>query len=85
MAGLKSITNIVVLMFENRSFDNIFGNLYPNGSTVNGYSFEGMTFGTTPTRAITRRTTSCRESSFSSRSTSRSSIRRTIRPGKRRF
>lgn len=42
MAGLNSITNIVVLMFENRSFDNIFGYLYPNGSTVNGYSFEGV-------------------------------------------
>jgi len=48
MAGLSSITNIVVLMFENRSFDNIFGNLYVNGSTVNGYSFEGVTAGTEP-------------------------------------
>jgi len=48
MAGLSSITNIVVLMFENRSFDNIFGNLYLNGSTVNGYRFEGVTAGTEP-------------------------------------
>jgi phospholipase C len=49
MAGLSDITNIVVLMFENRSFDNIFGTMHPYGSIWSGYRFEGVTCGTTPT------------------------------------
>ena len=48
MSGsLSSITNVVVLMFENRSFDNIFGALYPNTYQNNGYTFDGVTPSTT--------------------------------------
>ncbi len=38
MASLPPITNFVVLMLENRSFDNVLGKLYPYSS-----SFEGLT------------------------------------------
>ena len=34
--SLSNINHIVVLMFENRSFDNILGALYPNSSSFNG-------------------------------------------------
>jgi len=34
--GLSNINHIVVLMFENRSFDNVLGALYPNSSSFNG-------------------------------------------------
>lgn len=37
-----SIEHIVVLMFENRSFDNILGGLYPYPTVINGYQFEGI-------------------------------------------
>jgi len=34
--GLSNINHIVVLMLENRSFDNVLGALYPNSSSFNG-------------------------------------------------
>jgi phospholipase C len=34
--GLSNINHIVVLMFENRSFDNVLGALYPNSAAFNG-------------------------------------------------
>jgi len=36
------IEHIVVLMFENRSFDNILGTLYPRTHTFGDYTFEGL-------------------------------------------
>lgn len=36
------IEHIVVLMFENRSFDNILGNLYPYQQPIGDYKFEGI-------------------------------------------
>ena len=36
------IEHVVVLMFENRSFDNILGALYPAGFESNGYAFERL-------------------------------------------
>jgi phospholipase C len=35
------IENIIVLMLENRSFDNILGNLYPHSSTFEGLILDG--------------------------------------------
>ena len=41
--GLGSgIEHIVVLMFENRSFDNLLGTLYPAGHQSNGVTFDGL-------------------------------------------
>jgi phospholipase C len=36
------IEHIVVLMFENRSFDNMLGGLYPYHSKIGNYEFEGL-------------------------------------------
>ncbi len=38
--------HLVVLMFENRSFDNLLGHLYPPGSLSHGRSFDGVANGT---------------------------------------
>src|ERR1044072_9275230 len=38
-SSLPPIKNVVVLMLENRSFDNVLGALYPNSA-----NFEGLTF-----------------------------------------
>ncbi|MGA3983480.1 alkaline phosphatase family protein [Ralstonia nicotianae] len=38
MAGLQEIKHVVVLMLENRSFDNLFGTLYPKSDSFNGLS-----------------------------------------------
>ena len=43
MASLDDLTNIVVVMFENRSFDNILGGLYPPGYKFGDYTFDGVT------------------------------------------
>jgi phospholipase C len=43
---LDSFDYVVVLMMENRSFDNLLGYLYPNGVPANapaGTTFEGVT------------------------------------------
>lgn len=37
--------HLVVLMFENRSFDNILGNLYPPGTIPDGQNFNGVANG----------------------------------------
>lgn len=39
------IEHLVVLMFENRSFDNILGHLYPPGNVPDGQSFNGIANG----------------------------------------
>ena len=36
MSGLSQIKHVVVLMFENRSFDNVLGWLYPDNASFNG-------------------------------------------------
>ena len=41
MTNTNLIENIVVLMLENRSFDNILGALYPNSSTFEGLVLDG--------------------------------------------
>jgi phospholipase C len=41
MANTNPIENIVVLMLENRSFDNILGALYPHSSTFEGLLLDG--------------------------------------------
>ena len=41
-AALDTFDHVVVLMLENRSFDNLFGYLYPDGAP-NGKPFEGVT------------------------------------------
>ena len=38
MAGLSVIQHVVVLMLENRSFDNLFGTLYPKSAEFDGLS-----------------------------------------------
>ncbi len=40
--GLECFERIVVLMLENRSFDNIMGHLYDEGGAPRGQSFEGV-------------------------------------------
>ena len=43
---LDSFDNVVVLMLENRSFDNLLGYMYPSGVPANaplGKQFEGVT------------------------------------------
>jgi phospholipase C len=42
MAALDSIDHLVVVMLENRSFDNMLGYLYPGGSSPLGHPFEGL-------------------------------------------
>jgi phospholipase C len=39
--GLDAFEHVVVLMLENRSFDNLLGHLYPAGGAPRGQSFEG--------------------------------------------
>jgi phospholipase C len=41
--GLASVTSVVVLMLENRSFDHMLGFLYPGSVTPSGQPFEGLT------------------------------------------
>jgi phospholipase C len=41
-AGLADIDHVVVLMMENRSFDNVVGWLYDSGSVPGGQSFDGL-------------------------------------------
>ncbi len=36
MSGLNNIDHVIVLMLENRSFDNLLGGLYPSGPDFNG-------------------------------------------------
>lgn len=42
--GLDTFDHVVVLMLENRSFDNLLGNLYPKGDPIfkEGKKFEGL-------------------------------------------
>jgi phospholipase C len=50
VGGLSQIKHVVVVMFENRSFDNMLGWLYPSGEAqpsqflplTNGAPFEGL-------------------------------------------
>lgn len=42
MKGLDTFKNVVVLMLENRSFDNLLGNLYQTHEIPHGKSFEGL-------------------------------------------
>ncbi len=46
--SLSKIDHIVVLMFENRSFDNVLGTLYPASENFNGLSFNGTEFNLNP-------------------------------------
>jgi phospholipase C len=41
--GLASVSHVVVLMLENRSFDHMLGYLYPGNVTPSGQPFEGLT------------------------------------------
>lgn len=43
--GLNSFDHVVVLMLENRSFDNLLGYLYPKGEVPSGKTFEGLNTG----------------------------------------
>ena len=45
IAGLKKIKHIVVLMLENRSFDNLLGWLYDGETVPNGQEYEGLSDG----------------------------------------
>ena len=42
MNSLGKIEHIVLLMFENRSFDNILGTLYPSSYESNGHGFAAL-------------------------------------------
>ena len=42
MKGLDTFKNVVVLMLENRSFDNLLGNLYKSHEIPDGKSFAGL-------------------------------------------
>ncbi|MGD9738366.1 MAG: alkaline phosphatase family protein, partial [Bauldia sp.] len=42
-AGLDAFQHLVVLMFENRSFDNLLGDLYRPGELPGGETFAGVT------------------------------------------
>lgn len=44
MAGLQAIEHLVVLMLENRSFDNMLGKLYPKSSAFDGLSGDEFNF-----------------------------------------
>ncbi len=37
-----ALDHLVVIMFENRSFDNLLGHLYPPQQVSNGQSFDGV-------------------------------------------
>src|SRR5215208_4383305 len=41
--GLSAFDHVVVLMLENRSFDNLLGHLYAPGDVSPGQSFDGVT------------------------------------------
>ena len=43
--GTPGFEHLVVLMFENRSFDNFLGHLYPPGAVPDGQSFDGVANG----------------------------------------
>lgn len=43
--GKAGFDHLVVIMFENRSFDNILGHLYPPGKVPEGQSFNGLANG----------------------------------------
>ena len=44
MGNLDKVKSVVVLMMENRSFDNILGYLYyPANKSPNGDAFDGLT------------------------------------------
>lgn len=43
--GLDTFEHVVVLMLENRSFDNLLGYLYPKGQVPKGQKFEGLNTG----------------------------------------
>lgn len=45
MKGVDAFKNVVVLMLENRSFDNLLGNLYQNHEIPDGKSFAGLQTG----------------------------------------
>ena len=45
-----ALDHVVVIMFENRSFDNLLGRLYEPGEVA---SFEGVAARTSPTRSRT--------------------------------
>lgn len=40
--GLDTFDHVVVLMFENRAFDNVLGYLYPGGTSTSGKPFNGV-------------------------------------------
>ena len=40
--GLDAFDHVVVLMLENRSFDNLLGHLYAAGEAPRGQTFEGV-------------------------------------------
>jgi phosphoesterase family protein len=42
-SGLASVSHLVVLMLENRSFDHMLGFLYPGNVSPSGQPFEGLT------------------------------------------
>jgi len=42
--ALKNIQHIVVLMLENRSFDNLLGWLYAHDEPPDGQQYEGLTW-----------------------------------------
>jgi phospholipase C len=44
--GRPGFEHLVVLMFENRSFDNLLGYLYPPGKLPEGQTFDGAANGT---------------------------------------
>lgn len=44
-ASHPNVDHLVVLMFENRSFDNLLGHLYPPGSLPEGQHFDGVANG----------------------------------------
>ncbi len=44
-AAGQALEHLVVLMFENRSFDNVLGHLYPPGSLPEGVEFDGVANG----------------------------------------
>lgn len=92
--GLDKINNIVVLMLENSSFDNLLGKLYPKSSSFDGLSgqesnpdLEGhpVPVKNIPARASSAsRTPGRTQASFGSTSTSKSSARRRRRQDKPR-
>lgn len=41
-SGLDTFDHVVVVMFENRAFDNLLGYLYPTGKSASGQPFNGV-------------------------------------------